>query len=186
MPRHPLGERAMTAAERQARYRAARIAGTPLIRTCRPADHRGRAVAGATRLPRSPPCRPSTVLGWRPYQPTCKRAPLRRRCRQSAISTSASCRQSNRRAALARTGTGPRTTCARTARCSPHTVQARVDAGVTERNEMTIGRTEDPENPCGATARQAASVFGTGSRIPSGPAVMCRVNRCHEGQQLAA
>jgi hypothetical protein len=43
MPRHPLGKRAMTAAERQARYRAARIAGTPLIRTRRPADHRGRS-----------------------------------------------------------------------------------------------------------------------------------------------
>jgi hypothetical protein len=56
MPRHPLGERAMTAAERQARYRAARIAGTPLIRTRRPADHRGRshrwrdAVAALTAL----------------------------------------------------------------------------------------------------------------------------------------
>ena len=43
MPRHPLGERAMTAAERQARYRAARAIGTPVIRTRRPADHRSRA-----------------------------------------------------------------------------------------------------------------------------------------------
>lgn len=43
MPRHPRGERAMTAAERQARYRAARIAGTPVIRTRRPADQRSRA-----------------------------------------------------------------------------------------------------------------------------------------------
>jgi hypothetical protein len=43
MPRHPLGERAMTAAERQARYRAARIAGTPVIRTRRPTDHRSRS-----------------------------------------------------------------------------------------------------------------------------------------------
>ena len=54
MPRPPLGERAMTAAERQARYRAARIAGTPVIRTRRPADHRGRAQrwrdAGATLI----------------------------------------------------------------------------------------------------------------------------------------
>ena len=54
MPRQPLGERAMTAAERQARYRAARIAGTPVIRTRRPADHRGRAQrwrdAGATLI----------------------------------------------------------------------------------------------------------------------------------------
>ena len=43
MPCHPLGEKPMTNAERQARYRAARIAGTPVIRTRRPADHRSRA-----------------------------------------------------------------------------------------------------------------------------------------------
>src|SRR5919202_1933999 len=43
MPRPPLGERAMTAAERQARYRAARMASTPIVRPRRPADHRGRA-----------------------------------------------------------------------------------------------------------------------------------------------
>jgi hypothetical protein len=43
MPRKPIGETAMTDAERQVRYRAARAAGTPVIRTRRPADHRGRA-----------------------------------------------------------------------------------------------------------------------------------------------
>ncbi|MDQ2801889.1 MAG: hypothetical protein M3Y41_04060 [Pseudomonadota bacterium] len=43
MPRKPIGETAMTDAERQARYRAARAAGTPAIRTRRPADHRSRA-----------------------------------------------------------------------------------------------------------------------------------------------
>ncbi len=43
MPRMPDGERAMTDAERQARYRAARAAGKPVIRTRRPIDHRGRA-----------------------------------------------------------------------------------------------------------------------------------------------
>ena len=37
---------------------------------------------------------------------------------------------------------------------------------------MTIGRTDDPENPFRATAFKAASLFGTGSRTPSGPAVM--------------
>lgn len=46
----------MAAAERQARYRAARIVGTALIRTRHPADHRGRshrwrdAVAALTAL----------------------------------------------------------------------------------------------------------------------------------------
>jgi hypothetical protein len=43
MPRKPIGEIAMTDAERQARYRAARTANTPVIRTRRPADHRSRA-----------------------------------------------------------------------------------------------------------------------------------------------
>jgi hypothetical protein len=43
MPRKPIGKTAMTDAERQARYRAARAADAPVIRTRRPADHRGRA-----------------------------------------------------------------------------------------------------------------------------------------------
>jgi hypothetical protein len=44
MPRHPIGERAMTDAERQARYRATRAAGAAVVRTRRPAaDHRSRA-----------------------------------------------------------------------------------------------------------------------------------------------
>jgi len=43
MPRKSIGETAMTDAERQARYRTARAAGAPIIRTRRPADHRSRA-----------------------------------------------------------------------------------------------------------------------------------------------
>ena len=43
MLRKPIGETAMTDAQRQARYRAARAADAPVIRTRRPADHRGRA-----------------------------------------------------------------------------------------------------------------------------------------------
>jgi hypothetical protein len=50
MPRPTIGEKPLTDAERQpsfacsvARYRAARGAGVPVIRTRRPADHRGRA-----------------------------------------------------------------------------------------------------------------------------------------------
>ena len=43
MPRKPISERAMTDAERQARYRAARTTGAPASRTRRPADHRSRA-----------------------------------------------------------------------------------------------------------------------------------------------
>ena len=43
MPRKPIGEAAMTDAQRQARYRARRNAGKPAIRIRRPADHRSRA-----------------------------------------------------------------------------------------------------------------------------------------------
>jgi hypothetical protein len=43
MSRKPLGERPMTDAERQARYRAARAAARAVVRFRRPADHRGRA-----------------------------------------------------------------------------------------------------------------------------------------------
>jgi hypothetical protein len=55
-------------------------------------------------------------------------------------------------------------------RQSSKTARTRVDAGVKELNEMTIGRTDDPENPFGAKAFKAAFVFGLGSRTPSGPA----------------
>jgi hypothetical protein len=41
-----------------------------------------------------------------------------------------------------------------------------------ELNEMTIGRTDDPENPFSVPAFEAAGLFGAGSRNPSGPAVM--------------
>jgi hypothetical protein len=43
MPCPLTGETAMTGAERQARYRAARAAGKPVIRARRPMDRRGRA-----------------------------------------------------------------------------------------------------------------------------------------------
>ena len=43
MPRKAIGAMAMTDAERQARYRAARAADAPVIHTRRPIDHRGRA-----------------------------------------------------------------------------------------------------------------------------------------------
>ena len=43
MPRKSIGERPMTDAERQARHRAARAAGAPVVRTRRPIDHRSRA-----------------------------------------------------------------------------------------------------------------------------------------------
>jgi hypothetical protein len=42
MPRKPLGDRPMTAAERQARHRAAHAAARPVVHYRRAADHRSR------------------------------------------------------------------------------------------------------------------------------------------------
>src|SRR6202046_1676580 len=50
--------------------------------------------------------------------------------------------------------------------------EPRVDAKVKELSEMTIGRTDDPENPFRVSAFEAAGLFGIGSRTSSGPAVM--------------
>jgi hypothetical protein len=61
--------------------------------------------------------------------------------------------------------------------------EARVDAGVEELNEMTIGRTDDSENPISVPALEAAKLFGTGSRTPSGPADMAP--RQQAGHMLA-
>jgi hypothetical protein len=44
----------------------------------------------------------------------------------------------------------------RTAGNSWWPLELRVDAGMKELNEMTIGRTDDPENPFGAPAFEAA------------------------------
>jgi hypothetical protein len=43
MSRHPIGDRAMTDAERQARHRASRATGVPMIRSRRPAGQSSRA-----------------------------------------------------------------------------------------------------------------------------------------------
>ena len=53
---------------------------------------------------------------------------------------------------------------------SSRSLPERAFAGVEELNEMTIGRTDDPVNPTLAMALEAASLFGIGSRNPSGPA----------------
>src|SRR5579862_4862470 len=42
---------------------------------------------------------------------------------------------------------------------------------------MTIGRTDDPENPISVPAFEAAKLFGTGSRTHLGQRTWCRVNR---------
>src|SRR4029450_12162513 len=53
---------------------------------------------------------------------------------------------------------------------------------------MTIGRTDDPESPSRVSAFfRAARLFGTGSRNPSGPAVMVppQQGRTHERNRPA-
>src|ERR1700748_3845481 len=52
---------------------------------------------------------------------------------------------------------------------------------------MTIGRTDDPEGPSRVSAFQAARLFGTGSRNPSGPAVTVprQQGRTHERNRPA-
>ena len=47
---------------------------------------------------------------------------------------------------------------------------------------MTIGRTDDPKNPFRTAAFEAASLLGSGSRTPSGPADMAprREGRTHD------
>jgi hypothetical protein len=52
-----------------------------------------------------------------------------------------------------------------------------------ELNEMTIGRTDDPENPFRVSAFEAAGLFGAGSRTLSGPAV--RMPRQQAGHMIA-
>jgi hypothetical protein len=69
----------------------------------------------------------------------------------------------------------------------PVTAALCVDAGVQELNEMTIGRTDDPENPFCAAAFEAASLLGAGSRTPSGPADMAprQKGRTHDRNRSA-
>jgi hypothetical protein len=103
MPRKPIGEAAMTAAERQARYRAARVAGVPVVRVRRPADHRGRArrwtdhVTGLVQAQ-------IEYAAWLESLPDSlqDRRP-RRHCERSAIWISPNFRRSSRRAASAGT-----------------------------------------------------------------------------------
>jgi hypothetical protein len=103
MPRKAIGETAMTDAERQARYRAARTAGKPVVRVRHALDHRGRArrwtdhVAGLVEVQ-------VEYAAWLDSLPDSlqdRRPP--KHCGRSAISISLSCRRSNHRAASAGT-----------------------------------------------------------------------------------
>ena len=75
MPRKPIGETAMTDAERQARYRAARATGVPVVHVHRPVDHRGGHVAGPTTSPASCKRRLSMRPGWKTCRTAFRTAP---------------------------------------------------------------------------------------------------------------
>src|SRR5208282_609288 len=64
MPRKSIGETAMTDAERQARYRAARAAGKPVVRVRRALDHRGRGGPALDRSCRRPCGSTGRVPAW--------------------------------------------------------------------------------------------------------------------------
>jgi hypothetical protein len=99
MPRKSIGERPMTDAERQARYRAMHAAGAPVIGCV------GRAIiaaghdAGTMLSPSSRTYSLSIVRGWNRCRTTCKSARPLRRYEQSVTLISRNCRQSTRRAA---------------------------------------------------------------------------------------
>src|SRR5208282_4548035 len=104
MPRKSIGETAMTDAERQARYRAARAAGKPVVRVRRALDHRGRGPGvGQIMSPALWKHRSSTLPGWTACRTVFRTVRPPKHCGRSAISISLSCRRSNHRAASAGT-----------------------------------------------------------------------------------
>ena len=103
MPRNPDGERAMTDAERQARYRAARAGGKPVVRTRRPIDHRSRARRWRDIVSELIDLQAQYAAWLEALPDNQKRAPWLKRCRPFPTSTSKSCKPSFRRAASAAT-----------------------------------------------------------------------------------
>ena len=88
MPRKPIGEKAMTDAERQARYRVARAADAPVIRTvARPTIAVAPGV-GRTPSPSSASCKRSMPIGSKRCRPTNTTARWPRPSRLSANSIS--------------------------------------------------------------------------------------------------
>jgi len=86
MPRKSIGNRPMTDAERQARFRAARAAGKPVTRPRRPADLRSRAQRWRDAV--------GELLSKR-YRPAWRTVQLPRHCRRSATSTFQICKRSS-------------------------------------------------------------------------------------------
>ena len=84
MPRKSIGDTPMTDAERQARCRAARAAGVPVVHTRQTIDRRSRAQRWRDAAAEVTVLQAQLPPGWKHYRVVCKRAPLPRRCRRSA------------------------------------------------------------------------------------------------------
>jgi len=113
MPRKAIGATAMTDAERQARYRAARAAGVPIVRTRRALDHRGRAKCWNDTSPASCRHRLSTPPGSIASPTASRTVRPPKPCARSARWTSPNSRQSSHHADSAETDSSPR--CRQTA-----------------------------------------------------------------------
>ena len=145
---------------------------------------------GTTPSPRPWSCRPNMPTGWTRCRTTNRTVRSQRPCGRLSNSISPSSRRSSRHGASAVIeqrdgpyGMGHDDARGGGRRSAGRPPEPRVDAGVKELNEMTIGRTDDPENPISVPAFEAAKMFGAGSRTPSGPAVM--VPRQQAGHMIA-
>ena len=154
----------MTGAERQARYRAAHGWRTGHSHS-RPVDRRSRIQRWNDTIAGLWSCRSNTPTGWTRCRTTNRTVRSRRPCGRLSNSICPSSRRSSRHGASAvteqRDGPTAWVTMTRGAGCrhrrSPP--EPRVDAGMKELNEMTIGRTDDPENPFGAGFRSRLFVW---------------------------
>ena len=88
MPRSSLGDKSMTNAQRQARYRAAGVAARPVIHCRRAADPRSRARRWHEAVAELGALQANMPLGSTLSRKPCATALPARRCRRSSISIS--------------------------------------------------------------------------------------------------
>ena len=182
-PRHPLGERALTAAERQTRFRAARAIGTALVRIRWPADNRSRAQRRHDAVATLTASQAEYAI-WLESLPLNLQEGATTQAPQAIVELGLGELQTIEPPR----GFGRHSTTRWPAPASGHEQRVRAPRFIpsrfsarrrrtTVREEMAIGRTDDPEYPAGILAFAAAVLFGPGSRTRSGPAVMHRLGR---------
>jgi hypothetical protein len=190
MSRPSISDAPMTGAERQARYRAARADGVPVVRVRRPADRRSRIQRWRDAV--------STLMNLQvEYATWLEALPDNQRDGTTAAPPPKRTRDYRARSLGAsddRTTTGfrPRLTnqIARPARPARATrtrggvighsrspPEPRVDARVQELTEMTIGRIDDPESPLEPGASRPLDCLGPDRGFHLGQRSRCRVGR---------